>query len=103
MFIDTSGMLCVIDDRQAHHGDAVAMYDAATHRLTHSGVLVEFIALANARRFPRNRAIAFIDALLQDEEIEIEWADEELHRRPSRCSWPDRTRSIRCATRSASS
>src|SRR4028119_69538 len=80
MFVDTSGLLCLIDDRQGHHLAAVAHYDAAARRFTHSGVLLEFVALAHARRFPRQRTLDFVGALLHEPGVEIVWADEGLHR-----------------------
>ena len=53
--------------------------------MTHSYVLAEYIALANARRFPRSSALGFINALINNPEIvnnpeiEIIWIDKALH------------------------
>ena len=81
MFVDTSGLLCLIHVREAQHEKDVSSYDAATTpRLTHSYVLDEFIALAHSRKLSRGPALDFSERLIDDADIETVWVDETRHR-----------------------
>ena len=55
MFLDTSGLLFYLHRDEPAHERAVMHMDAARRMITHNYVLVEFIALADARRIPRRR------------------------------------------------
>ncbi len=79
MLLDTSGLLCLLHRVEPQHKQALALYKSASVRLTHSYVLVEFIALANARRLPRLAALTFISDLLGNRDIETVWVDKTLH------------------------
>jgi len=79
MLLDTSGLMCVFDRRDFRHRDALEFYSAASTRLTHNYVLVEFVALAQSRNAPRAEALAFIADLFDDPEVEVAWIDEQLH------------------------
>jgi hypothetical protein len=59
MLLDTSGLLCLHNRAEPFHAQAHTLYRAARVRLTHSYVLAEFVALANARRLPRVAALTF--------------------------------------------
>jgi predicted nucleic acid-binding protein len=80
MLLDTSGLMCVFDRRDFRHQDALDFYNAARARLTHNYVLVEFVALAQARNAPRGEALQFVADLFDDLEVEIVWVDTNLHR-----------------------
>ncbi len=80
MLLDTSGLLCLHNRAEPFHAHARTLYDAAPVRRTHSYVLAEFVALANARRLPRLAALAFIVDLVGNPDIETVWVDEALHR-----------------------
>ena len=80
MFLDTSGLLCLIHVREPQHEHAVSSYDAATTRLTHGYVLDEFISLAQARKVSRGAALDFSERLIDDANIETVWVDEASHR-----------------------
>jgi predicted nucleic acid-binding protein len=81
MLIDTSGFLCLYEKGEPDHERAVAFYDAATTaRLTTNYVLTEYTALAQVRGIPRLEIIKFSTRILEDEEIEIVWVEERLHR-----------------------
>ena len=81
MLLDTSGLLCYFDVREAHHADAVTLYDAAaTQRLAHSYVLDKFVALATARGLSRPTILTRAYALIDNPDIEIVFVDEPLHR-----------------------
>jgi predicted nucleic acid-binding protein len=81
MFIDTSGFYCLYNGDQKYHKSAVEQYHAATKRITTNYVLAEYVALADARGSSRQDAVDLSDRVLDDEEIEIIWIDESLHRR----------------------
>jgi uncharacterized protein len=81
MLLDTSGLMCLFDRREARHRAARKLYDAASVRLTHNYVLAEFVALAQARNAPRTAALALVADLQDDAEVEVVWVDESLHRR----------------------
>jgi len=55
MLVDTSGLLCCFDGDDARHDEAVVLFDRGTQRFTHNYVLLEFVALAQARRLPAKR------------------------------------------------
>ncbi|MBE9189811.1 type II toxin-antitoxin system VapC family toxin [Gloeocapsopsis crepidinum LEGE 06123] len=80
MLLDTSGLLCLHYQTEPLHTQAIAAYKKATSRLTHSYVIAEYVALANARRFSRSSVLAFVVDLLDSPDIETVWVDEFLHR-----------------------
>jgi predicted nucleic acid-binding protein len=80
MLLDTSGLLSLIDRREAHHDEARVLYAAATSRVTHSYVLAEFIPLCLARGVPRAITLAFSAELLDHPDITLIWVDAALHR-----------------------
>ena len=65
---------------EPEHAAAITFFDAATGRITHSYVLAEFIALTQARRFPRAGALAFVADLQDSPEVTVIYVDEPLHR-----------------------
>lgn len=81
MFVDTSGLFCLYNEDEKHHNAATKLYDAARIRLTTNYVLAEYVALSDARGSSRGDAIEFSSRVLDDEEIELVWVDEHLHRR----------------------
>ena len=80
MLLDTSGLLCLHHAAEPEHAAAITFFDAATDRITHSYVLAEFIALTQARRFPRAEALAFVADLQDSPEVTVIYVDESLHR-----------------------
>lgn len=80
MFLDTSGLLCLQHASEAEHDAALAYFDASFWRVTHSYVLAEYVALAQARGFPRKEALAFVTDLQDSSEVEVIYIDEEVHR-----------------------
>lgn len=79
MLLDTSGLLACLDVSEARRGKAVACYDSHASRLTHNYVLAELIALAQARRLPREPVIRFVGQLSADRDIDMIWVDRVLH------------------------
>src|SRR3972149_8756876 len=79
MLLDTSGLLCCYDADDAGHGHAVKRYEGAPIRLTHNYVLVEFVALTQARRLPREASLTFAADVVADVEVEVVWVDSALH------------------------
>ena len=78
MLLDTSGLLCLLHKAEPFHKEACEYYRIAPSRLTHNYVLAEFIALATARRLPRQITLTFIVDLLKNPDIETIWTDETL-------------------------
>lgn len=80
MVLDTSGLMCLFDEDDWRHEDAQVCFDAATQKITHSYVLAEFVALAEARGAPRGPALEFVADLQDSHEVEVHYVDESLHR-----------------------
>jgi uncharacterized protein len=80
MLLDTSGLLCLQYKTEPLHTQSLIEYQQANNRLTHSYIISEYVALANARRFPRLPALTFVVDLLDNPDIEVVWVDELLHR-----------------------
>jgi predicted nucleic acid-binding protein len=80
MFLDTSGLFTWHHRDEPLHHRAREAYKAARVRLTHSYVLAEVVALAVARRIPRQPVLAFLTDLLDSPDVELVWVDETLHR-----------------------
>ena len=77
MLLDTSGLYCL------HHADEPrlkALFEIAGLKLVHSYVLAEFIALADTRGLHRGSALAFMDDLVDQPDVEVVWVDADLHR-----------------------
>ena len=81
MFVDTSGIYCLYNRDQNDHKAAIEFYDSALRRVTTNYVLAEYVPLADKRGSSRNDAIEFSERILDDEEIELIWVNEDLHRR----------------------
>lgn len=80
MLVDTSGWLCLFHRDEPQYMGAVRLYAAAAKHLTHSYILAEFVALAQARGLPRLLTLEISANMLADENIEVIWVDESLHR-----------------------
>ncbi|PPJ62459.1 type II toxin-antitoxin system VapC family toxin [Cuspidothrix issatschenkoi] len=81
MLIDTSGLLCLHYPTEPLHSLACIAYQKATVKVTHSYIIAEYVALANARRFPRSSILAFVIDLLDNPDIETVWINESLYRK----------------------
>jgi predicted nucleic acid-binding protein len=79
MLLDTSGLLCYLDQNDANYDAAGTLLEAADRRITHNYVLAEFVALATARRLARPGALRFTADLLTSPHIEVIWVDQERH------------------------
>ncbi len=81
MLLDTSGLMCLLDEEDWRHAEAVSFYPAARLRLVTSYVLAEYVALAHVRGLSRQQTLAFSEAVLRDPNVEIVWVEPPLHRR----------------------
>lgn len=79
MLLDTFGLLCLLNREEPFHSEARVHYQAATRRVTHSYVVAELVALAEARGILRQKNLAFADRIATDPQIEFVWVDEPLH------------------------
>jgi len=80
ILLDTSGLLCFHHAAEPQHEEAVTFFHAAPARITHSYVLAEFVALAVARRLPRQATLAFVAELQDNPLAKVIYVDEPLHR-----------------------
>lgn len=80
MLLDTSGLLCLYHQNEPFHQQAVQAYRVSPVRFTHSYVLAEFVALATVRRLPRLPVLEYLDALVENPDIELIWINEQVHR-----------------------
>ena len=79
MLLDTSGLLCLHQTTEPSHTTACNLYRKTTVKLTHNYILSEYVALANARRFPRLKSLNFVSDLMKNPYIEVVWINESLH------------------------
>jgi predicted nucleic acid-binding protein len=79
MLLDTSGLLSFLHKAEVHHAESVRLITAAPFRLTHSYVLAELVALAQARGLPRTPVLDFLTDLIDDRAIEVVFVDRALH------------------------
>lgn len=79
MLLATSGLACLHNETEPFHAEAVAFYDAARVRLTHSYVLAEYPPLAATRRLSRSAALSYLVDLRGNPAVEVVWVDGELH------------------------
>ena len=79
MFLDTSGLLCYHSRDEPEHAEAHRLFKGQRRHLTHSYVLAEFVALAQARKIPRETVLRFSSALLAHPRLEVVWVDRGLH------------------------
>ena len=80
MLLDTSGLLCLCDTRDALHEASVIACRNAPRMITHSYVLAEFVPLAHVRGLSRELALSFMTEVLGNRLVEKYWVDEGLHR-----------------------
>lgn len=81
MLLDTSGLFAYHALNDPNHADAITLFEAAPDKLTHSLILAELVALANARRLPRAPVLTFVRTLLAHPQVEVVWVDEDMHNR----------------------
>src|SRR4051794_8679768 len=79
MFLDTAGLFCYHSKDEREHSLAQRLFKGERRHLTHSYVLAEFVALAQARKLLRESTLRFSARLLMHPRIEIVWVDRNLH------------------------
>ncbi len=79
MFLDTSGLHSLLDRHDAAHNRAVEQFRIAPRIVTHNYVVAEFIALAAARRLPRERVLEYVTDLADHPLLDFVWIDEMRH------------------------
>jgi uncharacterized protein len=80
VLLDTSGLLCLHHRDEPFHDEASSFFESAWFKVTHSYVLAEFVALAETRGLPREPALQFVAAAMDNPVIELTWVDEDQHR-----------------------
>jgi uncharacterized protein len=76
MFLDTSGLMGVFVESEPYHEECVQVFDAARAAFTTDYVLVEFVALATARRASRIHALDFVARLVDTHPVEVVFVEE---------------------------
>lgn len=79
MFLDTSGLLDLLDARSRSHALATSLCRDADRLMTHNYVLAELVALCNARKLSRPQWINFISRMPGDPRVDLIWIDPTLH------------------------
>jgi uncharacterized protein len=64
MLLDTSRLLYLHNRAEPLHREVRTLYHATRMRVTHSYVLAEFVAIAQARRLPRLAALVSVRRLV---------------------------------------
>lgn len=80
MLLDTSGLFCLLHKDEPQHAKAIELFAQAKQRLTHSYVLAELVPLAQVRGLPRDLVLEFSQRALDNDEVELVWVYELLHR-----------------------
>ena len=80
IFVDTSGWVSLIGEDEAFHDEIAAVYQEAVQQkrrlVTTNYVVTEIVALLTNRPIvPRQRMIAFVDALKAAPHVQIEFVD----------------------------
>jgi predicted nucleic acid-binding protein len=76
MLLDTSGLLCLIEQDDVRHERAVVHFESASRRTTHSLVLADLIPLSRIRGIPIQAMLRFVADLLHDPRTETYWINE---------------------------
>ncbi|MFN2393835.1 MAG: type II toxin-antitoxin system VapC family toxin [Pyrinomonadaceae bacterium] len=79
LFLDTSGLLCIHDDRDFRNRQAIEFFTKAKRLLTTNYVLAEFVPLSYVRGKNRKETLSYVNDLLQVARLELVWVDERLH------------------------
>lgn len=80
MLLDTSGLFCLLHKDEPQHAKAIELFAQAKQRLTHNYMLAELIPLARVRGLPRDLVLEFSRRAMDNDEVELVWVDELLHR-----------------------
>jgi uncharacterized protein len=78
MLLDTAGLMCYFDRRDARYAAAREYFAIASTRVTHSYVLAEFLPLCLSRNLPRPATLTFVADLLASPAVEVVWVDETM-------------------------
>lgn len=79
IFLDTSGLFCLHHRDEIYHFQAKDYFNNVKQKVTHSYVLSEFVALAQARRLPRLSALSYILDIVTHPDLQTIWVDRTLH------------------------
>ncbi|MGI8787754.1 MAG: type II toxin-antitoxin system VapC family toxin [Pyrinomonadaceae bacterium] len=79
LFLDTSGLLCIHDQKDFRNAQAIEIFTGAKRLLTTNYVLAEFVPLSHARGKNRRETLSFINDLLEIPRLELIWIGENLH------------------------
>ncbi len=81
MLLDTSGLLCLLNEADPQHSQALSHVQSATTLVTHNLILAELVALTTTRRLNRAQSLEYISELLTNGSVETVWVDKTLFTR----------------------
>ena len=79
IFLDTSGLLCLLDASEVRHEPAVGSFTFARGLVTTNYVLAEFVPLSASRGIGRSHCLTFLGDLVLLPRLDVVWIDEPLH------------------------
>jgi len=79
LFLDTSGLLCIHDEKDFRNARAIEIFTGAKLLLTTNYVLAEFVPLSYSRGKHRRETLSFINDFLEVPRLELIWVDAALH------------------------
>ena len=79
LFLDTSGLLCVLDEADWRHNSAAQFFGQAKRLFTTNYVLTEFVPLSQSRKIRRDDSLNFLIDLCFLPRLELILIDENLH------------------------
>lgn len=78
MFLDTSGLLCLLNQLEPKHQQARELFASARTYLVHDHILTELVALAHSRSFARKPTLELIEFLLATPKVTTMFVDRDL-------------------------
>jgi uncharacterized protein len=79
MLLDTSGLLCLLDEADSRHHKASHFFRKSSRLVTTNYVLTEFVPLSQSRGLKRADSLIFLTDLRSLPRLELIWVTEHLH------------------------
>ncbi len=77
--LDTSGLLAYLFEDEPLHTAATELFETEQCKVTHNYILAELVALAQARKYPREPVLGFLTDILRHPLVETVWIDHVVH------------------------
>ncbi len=79
LLLDTSGLLCLFDEKDFRHAEAAQIFNERRNLITTNYVLSEFVPLSYVRGFKREDSLNFLFDLCALPRLELVWVQNNLH------------------------